>query len=235
MNPNSFILSSNLPKILNQNEILLLFEDYQKGNHQARNIIIERNLRLIRYIINKYFKEVPIEEEELFSIGMIGLIKSVDTFNLTKKTKFPTYASKCIYNEILMFLKKEQKHTLDISMESSTTYLKDDEELLLKNTIKDERINIPEEYEAKEEYELIRDLIELLPERDKQIIKLYFGFIDNKPKTQPEIANMYGVNQSLISRRITKSLEIITLELEKYDYVIKRNSKRRYLRQKQCK
>ena len=221
MNTIEFKLISNLPEILNEHEIISNFKDYQQGNLKAREILIERNLRLVKYLIYKNYSEVPYDKEELFSIDIIGLIKAIDSYKTDKLIKFTTYASKCINNEILMYLRKNNNQLNHISMETSIIQTFENDEIYIKNIIKDDSKDIVEEYEKKEEYEIVRNIVNSLPDNDKLIIMLYFGFIDDKRLTQRQISKITGIEQSLISRKIKKIITTISNELKNYDYVIK--------------
>lgn len=142
-------------------------------------------------------------------MGLIGLIKSIDTFNMSKKAKFSSYATKCINNEILMFLKKGKKFLKDASLESSLNTIEDMGEFNIGDTLIDENADLVSDYEQKEKYNIIRKIIANLPERDKALIILSFGFIDNNPLSQRQIANKLNISQSTVSREMTRLLKYI--------------------------
>lgn len=234
MNSNELFIDDDIPESLSRSEIYFYFEKLKSGDTEAREIIIEHNIRLVLYRVKKLFYNVPYEAKELVSIGLIGLIKSVDTFDTTKKLQFSTYASRCIDNEILMFLKKEKKHSNDKSFDEPLKINKEGIQLSIEDILRDESSNLASDYERKETYLIIRQLVEDLPERDKKIITLNFGFIDDKPLTQREIAKQLNLSQSYVSRLITKILKHIKYQLREqgiiessFDEIIKAQKDKR--------
>lgn len=178
-----------------------------KVNQDARNKIISHNIRLVIYRINTRFEMVDYDKSDLISIGIIGLIKAVDTYN-GKKGKFPTYASKCIDNELLLFLRNLKKDNQCYSL-SNEVY----PGIQLEDVLIDD-YNIEEDYEQKELYEYVRNIVLNLPDREQKIIKLYFGFYGRKYK-QVEIANILNISQSYVAKNIKRVLSDIGYELKK--------------------
>ena len=213
MDYNELFIEDKLPDPLSQSELYSYFEKMKSGDTKAREIIIKHNIKLVFNQVMKRFYNIPYEKKELVSIGLIGLIKSVDTFDTSKKLQFATYSTRCIDNEILMFLRKGKKYINDDSLDRPLNTDKDGNELSIEDTLSDENSDFVSDYEQKETFIIIRQLVEELPERDKEIITLHFGFINDKPLTQKEIADKLDISQSYVSRLITKILKRIKQQL----------------------
>lgn len=180
-----------------------------KEDESVKGVLIERNLRLVVYIARK-FDNTKIAIEDLISIGTIGLIKAVNTFDPDKKIKLATYASKCIENEILMYLRKTSKIRSEISLDEPLNVDWDGNELLLSDILGTEGDIIYKYIESEVDKNLLNDAIEKLSTREKTIIKLRFGLTNGVEKTQKEVADLLGISQSYISRlekRIIKRLQ----------------------------
>lgn len=205
-----FLHISDLPKKVDKKENYELLRNINNDTN-ARKILIETNIRLVLYQVNNRFKDVIYDKKDLVSIGIIGLIKGVDTFDLTKKTEFSTYAIKCINNEILMFLRNLQKEN---KMKSyyKTVQIDDSDEFDLIETIPSE-ISLEESLFDKELIISLKNMMKTLPERDSEFLKMYFGFYKKK-YTQKEIAEKYNVSQAHVSKVIITSLEILRKKLE---------------------
>lgn len=178
------------------------------GDQAARAILIERNLRLVVYIARK-FENTGINIEDLISIGTIGLIKAVNTFNPEKKIKLATYASRCIENEILMYLRRNNKIRSEVSFDEPLNIDWDGNELLLSDVLGTDDDIITKDIEANVDKKLLKKALEQLNEREKQIMELRFGLVGEEEKTQKDVADMMGISQSYISRlekRIIKRL-----------------------------
>ncbi len=181
----------------------------QENNSAIKTILIERNLRLVVYIARK-FENTGIGVEDLISIGTIGLIKAVNTFDPKKNIKLATYASRCIENEILMFLRRNNKIRMEISFDEPLNIDWDGNELLLSDILGTEEDIIHKSIEEEVDKELLKIAINKLNEREKKIVELRFGLNDGVEKTQKEVADMLGISQSYISRlekRIIKRLK----------------------------
>ncbi len=179
-----------------------------KNDESIKSILIERNLRLVVYIARK-FDNTKIAMEDLISIGTIGLIKGVNTFDPDKKIKLATYASKCIENEILMYLRKTSKIKNEISLDEPLNIDWDGNELLLSDILGTEGDIIYKYIENEVDKKLLNEAIEKLSNREKVIVKLRFGLSNGMEKTQKEVADLLGISQSYISRlekRIIKRL-----------------------------
>lgn len=194
------LFEGNLPKPLSNEEITELFIKYQNGSKQARETLITHNMRLVIYEVCTKFKNVKYNKKDLISIGSIGLIKAIDTFDMSKNTKFATYASKCINNEILMFLEKLKK---DRNVKSLDEKPNEEADFTL-ISIGDKAVNLEQNYEQKEQAKSLLLLIDLLPDRERTILEMYFGLHQNRVFTQEEIANTINVSQPEIYKTITK-------------------------------
>lgn len=199
-------------KTLSEDELRNSFIKLKNGEKEFRNIIITSNLDIVVNRIKARFSKTNYTFEELFNIGVIGLIKSVDTFDLSKKIKFSTYADVCIDNEILMFLRRNKKNFYMLSIDSSLN--KEDDDFLISDTLEDKTQNFVLEYEKKDQLLQIDNIVEELPRKEREIIKLYFGFY-GKVYSQDEIAKIYNFSQSYTSRIIRKTLLKIKVKLIK--------------------
>ena len=191
-----------------EDEDQVLLMKLPNGDQAARAILIERNLRLVVYIARK-FENTGINIEDLISIGTIGLIKAVNTFNPEKKIKLATYASRCIENEILMYLRRNNKIRSEVSFDEPLNIDWDGNELLLSDVLGTDDDIITKDIEANVDKKLLKKALEQLNEREKQIMELRFGLVGEEEKTQKDVADMMGISQSYISRlekRIIKRL-----------------------------
>lgn len=197
-----------LPSPLSSEEEKLLVDQLKQGNEDVRSILIERNLRLVVYIARK-FENTGINIEDLISIGTIGLIKAVNTFDPSKKIKLATYASRCIENEILMYLRRNSKIKAEISFDEPLNVDWDGNELLLSDILGTDNDLIYHCIEDEVEKQLLKNAMDKLNPREKQIMELRFGLTGGGEKTQKEVADILGISQSYISRlekRIIKRL-----------------------------
>ena len=170
-----------------------------EDNLEARQILIERNLRLVVYIAKK-FENTGIGIEDLISIGTIGLMKGVNTFNSDKKIKLATYASRCIENEILMYLRRNNKIKSEVSIDEPLNKDSDGNELLLSDILGTDPDITYRRLEDEVDMKLLKEAIKKLNDREKNIMEMRFGFISGKEKTQKEVADELGISQSYISR-----------------------------------
>ncbi len=200
--------SEALPPPLNREEEAFLLEKLPSGDMAVRSLLIERNLRLVVYIARK-FENTGINIEDLVSIGAIGLIKAVNTFDTEKKIKLATYASRCIENEILMFLRRNNKVRVEVSFDEPLNVDWDGNELLLSDVLGTENDTIYRDIEEEVDRELLYDALDKLGDRDKRIMELRFGLQGGEEMTQKDVADLLGISQSYISRlekRIIKRL-----------------------------
>lgn len=179
----------------------------------ARDILIEHNLRLVVYIAKK-FESTGIGIEDLVSIGTIGLIKAINTFRSDKNIKLATYASRCIENEILMYIRKNSQSRGDISIDEPLNVDWDGNELLLSDVLGSEEDNVSYELEQEEERRVIRDAVGRLGERERLIIEMRYGLFGRKEMTQKDVADKLGISQSYISRLEKKIISELREEIE---------------------
>lgn len=200
------------PPLEKEEEIELVIKCHQ-GDINARNKLIEHNLRLVVFIAKKY--ESTLETlEDLVSIGSIGLIKGINTYKIDKNIRLATYASRCISNEILMYLRKNKKRVADISFEEALSYDAEGNELHLEDIIGTDEDITYREYEKKTDISLLKETIEELNERDKKIMIMRYGLYNTKEYTQKEVASLLGISQSYISRIEKKVIRKLKLHLE---------------------
>ena len=191
--------TDKLPPPLEKNEELDLLIKAKKGDIDARNKLIEHNLRLVVFLAKKY-ENTEYDIEDLVSIGSIGLIKGINTYKIDKNIKLATYASRCISNEILMFLRKNKKRRNEVSLEDALNYDAEGNELHLEDVLGTDVNLVPDMYESILDKEFLSREISKLNKRDKQIMMLRYGLNNTKEYTQKEVADMLGISQSYISR-----------------------------------
>lgn len=187
------------PEPLSEEEERVAIEKMQNGDKEARNTLIERNLRLVAHIVKK-FESKNMSQDDLISIGTIGLIKGIDSYNDTKKTKITTYAARCIENEILMYFRSNKKRESDVSLNDSIGYDKDGNEISLIDVLKDNTTDFAEVIHTKENIKDLSIYLNLLNEREKEIIIKRYGLLNQKEKTQKEIAKELNISRSYVSR-----------------------------------
>lgn len=191
--------TDKLPPPLSKEEELKYLDRAKAGDEEARNILIEHNLRLVVFLAKKY-ENTTYDIEDLVSIGSIGLIKGINTYKIDKNIKLATYASRCISNEILMFLRKNKRKRAEVSLEDALNYDAEGNELHLEDILGTDENLVPNEYEKQVDKEVLAKEIEGLPDRDKEIMTLRYGLNNTKEYTQKEVAVMLGISQSYISR-----------------------------------
>lgn len=203
--------SDTLPPPLTRQEEAEILE--RLPGEAARQTLIERNLRLVVYIA-KRFDNTGINIEDLISIGTIGLIKAINTFRADKSIKLATYASKCIENEILMFIRKTAGLRQEVSIDEPLNVDKDGNELLLSDILGNEEDSVFSSIELEEDRRTVRQALERLDRRERIIIELRFGLDGGKEHTQKEVADMLGISQSYISRLEKKILDRLKEEMK---------------------
>lgn len=203
-----------LPKPLSAEEEAYYLENL-KNDESIKGILIERNLRLVVYIARK-FDNTKINIEDLISIGTIGLIKAVNTFDTDKKVKLATYASRCIENEILMYLRKTNRIRSEISFDEPLNIDWDGNELLLSDILGTEGDIIYKKIETQVDKSLLNEAIEKLSVRERTIVKLRFGLTNGEEKTQKEVADLLGISQSYISRLEKRIMSRLEKEMDKF-------------------
>ncbi len=206
--------SENLPPPLTREEEAAAFEQLEHGSREAKNMLIEHNLRLVVYIARK-FESTGIGVEDLTSIGTIGLIKAVSTFETHKGIKLATYASRCIENEILMFIRKIQPQKNEVSIDEPLNVDWDGNELLLSDVLGTDSDCVNRGIEQDAERQVLNEAVNRLGEREHKIMVLRFGLAGEKEHTQKEVADIIGISQSYISRLEKKIIARLRRELEK--------------------
>ncbi|WP_217585679.1 RNA polymerase sporulation sigma factor SigE [Lentibacillus saliphilus] len=206
--------SEALPPPLSKEEEHQLLTLLPQGDESARSMLIEHNLRLVVYIARK-FENTGINIEDLISIGTIGLIKAVNTFDPEKKIKLATYASRCIENEILMYLRRNNKTKSEVSFDEPLNIDWDGNELLLSDVLGTEEDITTRELDVTVDKDLLKRSLSTLSDREKQIMELRFGLIGNEEQTQKAVADMLGISQSYISRLEKKIISRLQKEFNK--------------------
>ncbi len=206
--------SQTLPPPLSKDEEERLIEVFRTNPKEVRGELIERNLRLVVYIAKK-FENTGINVEDLISIGTIGLIKAINTFNPDKKIKLATYASRCIENEILMYLRKNSNRKTEISIDEPLNVDWDGNELLLSDILGTDNDMIYQSIESEVDKQLLTVAMTKLSARERSIMELRFGVNRKDSKTQKEVADLLGISQSYISRLEKKIISRLKKEISK--------------------
>ncbi len=207
----SYITNNAFPQPLSEEEEAKFLELMQKGDEEARNILIKHNLRLVAHITKK-FDGTNEDIDDLISIGTIGLIKGINTFDPEKGTKLATYAARCIENEILMHLRSTKKNRSEVSIYDPIGVDKEGNEITLIDVLGTERDVVADTVETSFEYEMLLDRVKVLTKREKKVLELRFGLINGYRKTQREIAKMLGISRSYVSRIEKRAIEKLIKE-----------------------
>ncbi len=203
--------SETLPPPLSTEEEEQMIKNIEQ--EEARDALIEHNLRLVAYIA-KRFENTGANIEELISIGTVGLIKAISTFNSDKNIKLATYASRCIENEILMFIRKSATHKREISIDEPLSVDWDGNELLLSDILGSDADTVTRDMELIEERRIVREAVSDLNDRERIIVELRFGLGNQAPLTQKEVADALGISQSYISRLEKKIMSLLRKKIE---------------------
>lgn len=203
-----YITGTNLfPEPLTPEEEKIAIDRLASGDEEGRNLLIERNLRLVVHVCKKY-ANTNIDQDDLLSIGTIGLIKGVNSFKPEKGSKLSTYVSKCVDNEILMMLRSTKKLNTEVHLNEPIGKDKDDNVITLEEVLENDDKCLDDVVDTKMKIRKMYNKIkEVLKDREKTIIELRFGLKGGKPKTQKEIAKMMGISRSYVSRIETKAIE----------------------------
>ncbi len=191
--------TDKLPPPLSKEDELKYLIESKKGDIAAKNILIEHNLRLVVFLAKKY-ESTGYDMEDLISIGSIGLIKGIETYKIDKNIKLATYASRCISNEILMYIRKNKKRKKEISLEDSLNYDNEGNELHLEDVLGTDNDLVSDSYMQTVERKCVSEEINKLKPREKQIMVLRYGLNNKESYTQKEVADILGISQSYISR-----------------------------------
>lgn len=210
-----YISGSNLfPEPLGAEEERQCLEKLKQGDDEARNILIERNLRLVAHVAKKYGNS-NVDQDDLISIGTIGLIKGINSFDIDKGSRLSTYVSRCIDNEILMHLRATKKLGAEVALNEPIGKDKDDNVVTLQEVLEADERSVEEIIDLKMKVKKLYEKIKaVLKERERTIIELRFGLNGTKPKTQNEIAEMMGISRSYVSRIETKAIGKLAKEIK---------------------
>lgn len=205
--------NNTFPKPLDEKEEEKYLQLLKTGDKKAKSILIERNLRLVAHIVKKY--QIPNKDiDELISIGTVGLIKAIDSFDVTKGTRLATYASRCIENEILMLFRNNKKQKSETFLQDPIGVDKEGNEISLIDVLSSEKDSVIDKVEMKLQInDLYNKMNSALTEREGEILKMRYGLKDGKCKTQREIAGMLGISRSYVSRIEKKALKKLKKEL----------------------
>ena len=197
--------SGSFPEPLTEKEEAYYLEKFKNGDEDARNILIERNLRLVAHIVKKYSSAG--ENDDLISVGTIGLIKGISSFNTDKKTKLATYIARCIENEILMALRHDKKFANQVSLNDPIGFDGDGNEVSLMDVLQSDNEDICEKIDRENTIErLYKKIKTSLQKRECEIIKMRYGLCGHEPLTQREVAKVLGISRSYVSRIEKKAL-----------------------------
>ena len=206
--------NSLFPEPLSSQEEKKYLELLKEGDEEARNILIERNLRLVAHVCKKY-NATKVEQDDLISIGTIGLIKGINSFDSSKGVRLATYVSRCVDNEVLMFLRSNKKVNAEVYLEDPIGKDKDDNTVTLQEVLENNEKNIEDEVDLKFKIKkLYEKMKEVLKTREKTILELRFGLGGKKPQTQNEIADSMGISRSYVSRIETKAIGKLAKEFK---------------------
>ena len=205
--------SGSFPKPLSAEEERHYLSLSAQGDLEARNILVERNLRLVAHVMKKYYAQTA-DQEDLISIGTIGLMKGVTTFDPSKGARLATYAARCVENEILMYFRSQRKSAQDVSLSDYIDTGADGAPLELMDVISEDR-DMLEELTAREAEALVRRAVEkCLTEQERQVIRLRYGLEGEEPLRQRQVAERTGISRSYVSRIEKRALEKLRAELE---------------------
>ncbi len=205
--------AGSFPKPLTAQEEAYYLQLSAQGDIEARNILIERNLRLVAHIMKKYYAQTA-DQEDLISIGTIGLIKGITTFDPSKGARLATYAARCVENEILMHFRAQRKSSHDVSLSDYIETGTDGAALSLMDVVSEDE-DLTELVSNREQIRMVRHLVDTcLTEQERQIISMRYGLTDNQPQRQREVAKAIGISRSYVSRIEKRALEKLRQALE---------------------
>ena len=202
------------PEPLSKEEEEKYIESYLKGSQEARNKLIEHNLRLVAHIVKKYDSNKE-DTDDLISIGTMGLIKGIDSFSNSKGTKITTYCARCIENEILMYFRSNNKNLKNVSLNESVGFDKDGNEITILDILKAPKPDYVDEINKKDNIKLLKNYIEVLNDREKEIIIMRYGLNNTEEQTQKKIAKELKISRSYVSRIEKRALTKILREFMK--------------------
>lgn len=202
------------PEPLSSEEEQICLEKLKNGDDEARNILIEKNLRLVAHVCKKYSTS-NVDQDDLISIGTIGLIKGINSFNVDKGARLSTYVSRCIDNEILMYFRSTKKLGSEVYLNDPIGKDKDDNVVTLQEVLENDEKSVEESVDLKMKVKLLYEKMKsILKDRERTILELRFGLDGHKPKTQIEIAEKMGISRSYVSRIETKAINKLSKEIK---------------------
>ena len=205
--------SGSFPAPLTAQEERYYLDLASKGDLDARNVLIERNLRLVAHIMKKYYAQTS-DQEDLISIGTIGLIKGISTFDMEKGTRLATYAARCVENEILMYFRSQRKSSNDVSLSDYIDTGTDGTALSLMDVVSEDD-DLFDQISNREQLRVVRQLVDTcLTEQERKVIYLRYGLENNRPQRQREVAKVLGISRSYVSRIEKKALEKLRHAME---------------------
>lgn len=209
---------TSFPKPLSEEDELFYIDKYKNGDTEARNILIEHNLRLVAHVAKKYIsvgRTNSVDFDDIISIGTIGLIKGIDSFNTDKNVRLATYVARCIENEILMYIRSSKKFMGDVFLQDPVGHDFDGNEITVMDIVKTDEDPVPDEVSTKLEIaNMLEKMKTSLDERERLIIKMRYGLYNGEEITQREIAKMLGISRSYVSRIEKKALKKISSEMK---------------------
>lgn len=209
----AYIVNNNaFPQPLSEEEEARYLEELRQGSEQARTVLIERNLRLVAHIVKK-FDNTGEDSDDLISIGTVGLIKAIATFNAGKGTRLATYAARCIENEVLMYLRSLRKTRGEMSLYDPIGVDKEGNEITLIDVLGTEPDIVPEQVGKAFEEQLLHEKLNKLGGKERKVLELRYGLLGGARKTQREIARMLGISRSYVSRIEKKAVRKLSKEL----------------------
>ena len=211
----AYLNNQVFPQPLSEEDERKCLQEMQRGGEEARNILIEHNLRLVAHVVKKYESSGE-DLEDLISIGTIGLIKAIRTYNFERGVKLATYAARCIDNEVLMHLRSTKKQKQEVSLYDPIGYDKEGNEISLIDILTNDN-EIVDLVEAKIQEEKIRDKINLLSRRERQVIEMRYGLFNGLKETQRDIAKKLGISRSYVSRIEKKAIKKLIKEIYNCD------------------
>lgn len=219
-----FISGEFLPYPLSKQEVYELLEKVKQNDEEAKEKLVRHNIRLVLHEVISHFNLVKCDKQDLVSSGCIGLLKAIKSFDTSKNLEFSTYAAKCIQNEILIFLRKIKKHQNVDSLDKKVNRDTFGKDILLKNIIPSDEILVVDKYIQIEMYKIIRQIVEELPSRERECIKLHYGFYDNKTYTFQEISNILSIPRTTAFGIVKKTVKKLNKQFQEIGIIELRNN-----------
>ncbi len=227
----------NLPTPLSKEQEKNLFLKMRNGDETAREKLITHNIKLVIYCIRKKFNNylINFDEDDLVSAGMLGLINAIDKYEIDRNTLFASFAMRCIENATLEYLEKNSQSVPTISLNTPKYSIEDGSDDELIDYLQDEHSDFVADYENKEVYRLINEVVNSLPEKKRNYIKLYFGFDGKEPQSGQQIANIYGVSRAYISAEIIRTLRDLKKIIIEKELIEEKDDTAKYFQRKKSR